>query len=1161
MILLLCLWANHTFAQFIVLEDYTSIIVNSDFKNGSPVTNTICMYDYNMEDNGVANGGMGLFGQQSVPGWKAREESDNTRVSTDNNHGVRTDNLNGRAAGVFAYDLNSKIGLGGDYYPHIEGGDKQGLGLVAVWGANLIYSQHVSLPEGDYLLIAKQCNIAGNGKVNNNFGFKVNDAVYYYSNMTRFPVKSVLESQGKDYWIKDSVIFRLNEPTEGDIILGYYFGSGSNSAPHLIVDNVRLLRVAPTGLDQQQIDKAKNELKTLIDEATRFHVETSDSESVYNDPLATLDQVKEAIDKQKVLNFDVITDLSQFFIMNPSFAVDIPVSDGICTYKEDMERINVMHYGMQPVTGWRSCHPNKNSCASGIFETGTTAFLGDISFTPPTTLSDGSKGKLLGLVACWNGTVQYIQSVTLPAGSYSLAISYFNMLSENHVGKNLFGFIADDGTEYLGTTKTFFEDGWSKETIAFTLDAETSGYFSIGYTSINTGSGNMPHLFIDSMTLLYVGNYTIPQFKVIYKIDEQPYSSSLFYYKSPIIPEDYPQKEGYTFSGWSEIPETMPAHDVTVTGSFSINDYMLTYVVDGERVYEEVIAYNSALTPKEELTKEGYTFSGWSDIPETMPAHDVTITGSFAINSYKLTYMLDGTKYSEEEIEYNTALSQKAPLTKEGYTFSGWSEIPETMPAHDLTITGSFSINSYKLTYIVDGVTYKETEVAYGNAISPEKALEQEGYTFSGWSDIPETMPAHDVNITASFTKGQYQLIYMVDGQVYKTFSNDYQDAITPEAAPLRDGYTFSGWDEVPETMPAHDVTVHGTFTINSYKLTYMLDEVEYCCFDIVYGDSLPNVNEPTKDHHTFTGWSDIPETMPAHDVVVSGNLILDTYKVIFKIDGVIYKTMVVGYGMPIIPEPNPEKEGYTFSGWSWIPSKMPAEDVIVTAQYTPNEYVLVYMVDGIEYKSYQVKYDSSIKPEALPVKEGYTFSGWSWIPSRMPAERVIITGSFTINQYSITFIVEGDTLLTEVLDYGSTINTPELPEITGYTFIWGEVPATMPAKDLTFRGRYELNSYHVTFIVNNQVYAMMDVPFGSSITPPEVPERDGCCFSWTEYPSTMPAYDIVIEGGYTDSIRSTMNDSKYANSSAVIYSLSGQRLSKPQRGVNIIDGKKVVVK
>ena len=35
------------------------------------------------------------------------------------------------------------------------------------------------------------------------------------------------------------------------------------------------------------------------------------------------------------------------------------------------------------------------------------------------------------------------------------------------------------------------------------------------------------------------------------------------------------------------------------------------------------------ITPEEEPTKEGYTFSGWNEIPETMPAHNVIVTGTF----------------------------------------------------------------------------------------------------------------------------------------------------------------------------------------------------------------------------------------------------------------------------------------------------------------------------------------------------------------------------------------------------------------------------------------------------------------------------------------------------------------------------------------------------
>ena len=78
-------------------------------------------------------------------------------------------------------------------------------------------------------------------------------------------------------------------------------------------------------------------------------------------------------------------------------------------------------------------------------------------------------------------------------------------------------------------------------------------------------------------------------------------------------------------------------------------------------------------------------------------------------------------------------------MTKEGYTFSGWSEIPATMPAHDVEVTGTFSINTYTLTYKVDGVVYKTSSIEYGAPITPEADPDpREGYTFSGWSEIPD---------------------------------------------------------------------------------------------------------------------------------------------------------------------------------------------------------------------------------------------------------------------------------------------------------------------------------------------------------------------------------------------------------------------------------------
>ena len=65
--------------------------------------------------------------------------------------------------------------------------------------------------------------------------------------------------------------------------------------------------------------------------------------------------------------------------------------------------------------------------------------------------------------------------MTLPAGSYTLTISYYNAGGTGNVTKNLIGFITDGGTEYLGTTMSFPVGSWGKETITFELDSETEG--------------------------------------------------------------------------------------------------------------------------------------------------------------------------------------------------------------------------------------------------------------------------------------------------------------------------------------------------------------------------------------------------------------------------------------------------------------------------------------------------------------------------------------------------------------------------------------------------------------------------------------------------------------------------------------------------------------
>lgn len=257
--------------------------------------------------------------------------------------------------------------------------------------------------------------------------------------------------------------------------------------------------------------------------------------------------------------------------------------------------------------------------------------------------------------------------------------------------------------------------------------------------------------------------------KLVYMVDSVEYKSYEVDYKTSLIPEEAPVKEGHTFSGWSGLPETMPWHDVTVYGSFVPNKYTVTWQVDGEVVKSEQVTYGTAIPVPEIPVKEGHTFSGWDTIPETMPAKDLTLTGVCTPNKYTIAYMLDGSLLQTDTITYGNSVTPCQVPEKEGYTFSGWSELPATMPATDLIINGAYTINKYRLTYLVDGAVYKECEVAYGDTIIAEAAPFKDGYRFGGWSEIPVRMPAHDVQVDGALIEIVYcalPVISYADGQL-----------------------------------------------------------------------------------------------------------------------------------------------------------------------------------------------------------------------------------------------------------------------------------------------------------------------------------------------------------------------------------------------------------
>ena len=216
---------------------------------------------------------------------------------------------------------------------------------------------------------------------------------------------------------------------------------------------------------------------------------------------------------------------------------------------------------------------------------------------------------------------------------------------------------------------------------------------------------------------------------------------------------------GYHFVRWSDGSTESSRYfyidtNISLSAVFEPDTYTLKYIVDGEEYKTVSLEYGAEIVPEQEPAKEGYTFSGWSDVPKTMPAHDVTVTGTFSINHYTLKYIVDEEEYKTVSLEYGAEIVPEQEPAKEGYTFSGWSDVPKIMPAHDVTVTGTFSINIHKISWVIDDVLVAETEAEYGAYIIEPEIPIKEGYEFTGWDNVPKTMPDYDIII-----KGHYKVI------------------------------------------------------------------------------------------------------------------------------------------------------------------------------------------------------------------------------------------------------------------------------------------------------------------------------------------------------------------------------------------------------------------
>ncbi len=423
-------------------------------------------------------------------------------------------------------------------------------------------------------------------------------------------------------------------------------------------------------------------------------------------------------------------------------------------------------------------------------------FSGCVSLT---TIDIPSSVTSIGFGAFYN--CSSLTSLTLPNGDMTIGPRAFwgctglkNVYCLNGVPKTV-----EDNNEYC-----FKEDDVRNTTLHVHDDKEYYYVVCLGW---------YPWSYFEKVTYAESGYI---YFGLYYNVDGQPYKSYSYYPGEKIIPEPYPEKEGYDFSGWDNLPEEMPFRDWHVNGYFKLAEVILdgvTYQIKNDEAH----IINCIKTSGDIVVHSAVEYHGHQYPVKTIPSD-----------------IFNGKAFTSLTI-------QNGIETIEAKAFYGCSNIVSVILPSTITSIGERAFANFDNleTFTCKATTIPNTHrTAFENSYTadyvdlyvPQESVEAYNTT-APWKDFKSV---NGMVIT------KYTLTYLVDNEPYKTYQYEEGDPITPEPAPARDGYTFSGWSDIPATMPASDVTVTGTFTklkcatptiaLTSGKLVFSCDtpDVEY---------------------------------------------------------------------------------------------------------------------------------------------------------------------------------------------------------------------------------------------------------------------------------------------------------------------------------------------
>ena len=286
--------------------------------------------------------------------------------------------------------------------------------------------------------------------------------------------------------------------------------------------------------------------------------------------------------------------------------------------------------------------------------------------------------------------------------------------------------------------------------------------------------------------------------------------------------------EGNELDGWTDGKNTYePGETIVVDGPVDLTPvqkpsdatkYIISIYVmdtDGKYVGTSTAAYGTTgaiqtLVP--DYSREGFTVNTEKSKITGAIAADGSLELSIYYDRNLYTATFDGVDY---QVYFGASLPVVEPAAQEGKEFAAWTPaVPATMPAEDLEFTSTWTDVMYKIIYVING-TEEEYEYAYGATVTPIADPVVPGMTFIKWNKtIPTVMPAEDVIIVAEFEAAVFKVTFLdADGNVFDEKAVQYGDTIVlPASNPTKEYHVFKGWIDVPETMPAANVTIRPDF-------------------------------------------------------------------------------------------------------------------------------------------------------------------------------------------------------------------------------------------------------------------------------------------------------------------------------------------------------------